>query len=108
MLRTLVIASALFVTACAGRHAAMHGQVVMKINSTEAHVCLASGEVAVNDRVELYKQVCTNAGKRAVCTDRVIGEGTVVQLLDDHYSVVDFPAGTQFEEGYRVTKLVRP
>lgn len=94
-------------TGCATGHAGMRGSVVMKIDPTKAHVCLGRGEVAVNDRVRLYKNNCkTRAdGRHAACTKETIADGTVTELLDDHYSVVTFPAGTSFEEGNTIEKL---
>lgn len=90
---------------CAGSHATMRGSVVMKIDPTTAHVCLGNGEVAVNDRVRLYKNVCESSGRRSVCKKMPITDGTVTQLLDEHYSVVTFPAGATFEEGNTIEKL---
>lgn len=92
-------------TGCAAGHATMRGSVVMKIDPTTAHVCLGNGEVAVNDRVRLYKNICEPSGRRSVCKKEPVAEGTVTQLLDEHYSVVSFPAGTTFEEGNTVEKL---
>lgn len=66
---------------------------------------LGNNEVAVNDRVRLYKNECQQLDRRAVCKKVTVAEGTVTQLLDEHYSVVTFPAGTPFEEGYTVEKL---
>lgn len=92
-------------TGCASGHGVMRGSVIMKIDPTTAHVCLGSGEVAVNDRVRLYRNVCTPSGRRAVCKKEAIADGTVTELLDEHYSVVTFPAGTTFAEGDTVEKL---
>lgn len=77
----------------------------MKIDPTTAHVCLGNGEVAVNDRVRLYKNVCEPSGRRSICKKMLVTDGTVTQLLDEHYSVVTFPAGTTFEEGNTIEKL---
>jgi hypothetical protein len=90
---------------CAASHATMRGSVVMKIDPTTAHVCLGNGEVAVNDRVRLYKNVCEPSGRRSICKKMLVTDGTVTQLLDEHYSVVTFPAGTTFEEGNTIEKL---
>lgn len=90
---------------CASGHAVMRGSVVMKIDPTTAHVRLGSGEVTVNDRVRVYKNVCRRAGFRAVCNKQTIAEGTVKELLDARYSIVAFPPGTAFEEGNTVEKL---
>jgi len=83
----------------------MRGSVVMKIDPTTAHVCLGANEVAVSDRIRLYKNECTASGRRSICKKVTVAEGTVTQLLDEHYSLVTFPAGTTFEEGYTVEKL---
>ena len=82
----------------------------MKIDPVKAHVCLGRGEVAVHDHVRLYQNVCTTgagsgSGHRVDCTKQTIADGTVTELIDDHYSVVTFPAGTTFAEGNTVEKL---
>lgn len=92
------------ITGCAGGHAAMRGSVVMKIDPSMAHVCLGKGEVKVNDVVHLYKNVCTTSGKRSACSRELVGDGKVTEIIDDHYSVVAFPAGTSVEEGFTVEK----
>ena len=92
-------------TGCAGGHSMMRGSVVMKIDPTTAHVCLGNGEVAVNDKVRLYKNVCKQGDRRPICTRETVAEGKVTEVLDDHYSVVTFAAGTTFEEGNTVEKL---
>ncbi len=88
-------------------HAAMRGSVVMKISDSQAHVCLGNNEVAVGDHVRLIKHKCTSSSKPAVrqCTPVVIAEGQVTQVLNEHYSVVDFPPGTAFVEGDSVEKV---
>lgn len=107
-LRTLAmpfILAAATTTGCATGHPTMRGSVVMKIDPTTAHVCLGTGEVAVNDHVRLFRNVCKPGSYRPTCTKETIAEGTVTQLLDEHYSVVAFPAGTTFEEGNTIEKL---
>lgn len=99
------IVAAVATTGCASGHAVMRGSVIMKIDPTTAHVCLGTGEVAVNDRVRLYRNVCTPSARRSVCKKEPIADGTVAELLDEHYSVVTFPAGTTFEEGNTIEKL---
>lgn len=110
MLRTFALFcffAAVVTTGCASGHAAMRGSVVMKIDPTIAHVCLGNGEVAVNDWVRLYKNVCESiAGCRVTrCKKEALVEGMVTQVLDEHYFVVTFPGGTTFEEGNTVEKL---
>jgi len=94
-------------TGCAGSHATMRGSVVMKLDPTTAHVCLGNREVAVNDRVRLYKDACEKRsdGRASVCKKTTIADGLVTELIDEHYSVVTFPAGTPFEEGNTIEKL---
>ena len=90
---------------CAGQHAMMRGSVVMKISDQTAHVCMGAGEVAVGDHVRLYNNQCAPAGsKRIACNKVYLAEGTVTEVLDSHYSVVTFPAGTAFAEGETVEK----
>jgi hypothetical protein len=96
-MKSLVLVMGLFAGACA--HQMMRGSVVMKTNDTDAHVCLGSGEVAVGDRVHLIHNDCTSAGKPAACRRVSVADGTVVELFDDHYSLVRFPTGTAFAEG---------
>jgi hypothetical protein len=106
LLRSLAFAAIVSLGAfgCASRHTAMRGSVAMKVTETEAHVCLGKGEVSVDDRVQLFRDVCDRSGKRPVCHRQAVGEGVVTQLLNDHYSVVTFPTGTPFEEGYTVER----
>lgn len=95
-------------TGCAGGHNAMRGSVVMKTSETNAHVCLGRGEVAVNDEVDLYRNRCqpSPASEPAPndCSREVVGRGKVEKVLNDHFSVVRFPAGTPFKEGDTVEK----
>lgn len=87
-------------------HTFMRGSVVMKISDTQAHVCMGNNEVAVGDRVRLVKHECSGS-KPAVhrCKPVVIAEGKVTEVLNEHYSVVDFPQGTVFTEGESVEKV---
>jgi len=104
-MRTIALSLVFAAMATGCGHAAMRGHVVMKVDPTTAHVCLGKGEVAVNDPVRLYKNICEASGKRAACRKEAVGDGKVTELLDDHYSVVTFPAGTPFEEGFTVEKV---
>ncbi len=95
-MKSLVLVMGLFVAACG--HQMMRGSIVMKTTDTDAHVCLGRGEVAVGDRVHLIHNECTGS-KPAQCRRVAVGDGTVVELFDDHYSLVRFPSGTAFAEG---------
>lgn len=106
----------LFLTGCA-THSLMRGSVVMKESDTRAHVCLGQNEVKVGDRLQLYKNVCTksvseipkkNSESRKIekqsCKRVDGGYGEVMEVLNDHYSVVSFPEGTSFAEGDTIEK----
>jgi hypothetical protein len=83
-------------TGCTSVH---RGVVAMKIDDTTAHVCMNRDEVAVGDTVQLYRNVCTRRGGSTRCEKKALATGTVTEILNDHYSVVTLPAGTEFKEG---------
>lgn len=102
---------------CAGS-GVKRGVVAMKISDTEAHVGMGSDELNVGDHVELYHNICTGGGggARAIregsggpgsprtCTKKEVGHGEVTQVLSKDYSIVKFPAGTDFSEGSIIEK----
>lgn len=95
----------LILTGCA--HGLMRGSVAMKVSDTEAHVCMDKTEAKVGDRVTLFKNACTGGqggiraglGDARHCEKVQLGQGTVTEILNNHYSVVKFDAGVPFEEG---------
>lgn len=102
----------LFVTACAS-HSTMRGGVAMKVNEREAHVCLGDGEVKEGDTVEAFYNDCQdrnvggskNAGAYGLpCVKKKLGSGTIIRILNEHYSVVKFDEGVKFTEGTFVEK----
>lgn len=106
--RTFALVPLLFAFTAGCGHTVMRGTVVMKVNPTEAHVCLAENDVAVSDQVRLYRKFCQTQPRRPdVCRTETIATGTVTKLLNNHYAVVTLPAGVSFGEGDRVEKLVR-
>lgn len=112
MRRQAFVLGATLVLAACGGHAAMRGSVVMKVNDTQAHVCMGDKEVAMGDRVDLVRHECATSGGSArsgVSSDRckrvVVGQGQVTQVLNEHYSIVDFPAGVPFKEGDSIEKV---
>jgi hypothetical protein len=101
----VMVLAAIGLSGCA--HGIMRGSVAMKISDTEAHVCMGRGEVMAGDRVKLFKSVCVGkdrSGRSASCEKKELGMGTVEEVLNDHYSVVKFDQGVQFEEGAIVEK----
>ncbi|SRR6266404_2436127 len=92
---------------CATSQPTNRGDVVMKIDGTEAHIRTSDNAVAVGDRVQFLRQRCTSDGKLTRCRDEPTGEAEVVQLLNAHYSVVRVRCGVVFDEGDRVERLGR-
>lgn len=98
----LAVAFAAFTfTGCAASHSQMRGSVAMKVNDQEGHVCLGSNEVAVGDKLSVYKNECV---QKFGCKKTKLGEAKVTQVLDEHYSVVQFDPGVIVEEGTLVEK----
>ena len=92
--------------ACATGHSAMNGSVVMKVSDTEAHVCLFEKEAPIGARVQLYRHTCvTKYGKSYECGKQPVAIGTISHKMADHYAMVTFPKGTQYEEGYTVEPI---
>ena len=97
-------------------HSTMRGSVAMKASDEEAHVCMGDQEVKAGDRVALFKNVCTAPKGRggragdggdtvAGCKKVKLGEGTVEQAFNEHYSAVKVDSGVSFAEGNIVEKL---
>jgi len=108
--RVAIVAAMLSLSSLGGccSHATMRGAVVMKIDDHDAHVCLGTGEVVVSDAVNIVRHVCLPAksgvGKDPQsCEPRIIGHAVVVQVLNDHYSLVRITQG-EFQEGDIVEK----
>lgn len=95
-------------------HSTMRGSVAMKTSKNEAHVCMGDTEVKVGDKVNAFKNVCTNesdapvktsrSGLKTICKKEKIGTGVVTSLINDHYSVVKFDSEFDFNEGTIVEK----
>jgi hypothetical protein len=102
----LLVASLAVVAGCATGHEAMRGSVVMKMSDTEAHVCTFNQSAPVGSRVQLYRHMCvTKYGKKYHCDKQPVAIGTVTEQLGEHYALVTFPAGTNYEEGFTVEPL---
>ena len=85
------------------------GVVAMKINDREAHVGIGAKEIAVGEHIELYRNECESSSVgekriRSVCKKVPGGHGTVTEILNDDYAVVQFPEGTKFSEGDTLEK----
>lgn len=104
--KILILSLGVFSLAGCATHSLMRGSVAMKVSDTEAHVCLGDKEVKVGDKVNIYKSECTqSAGSKGTnCVKVKAGEGSVTQLLNEHYSVIKFDKGVEFKEGTIVEK----
>ena len=102
-MKTKLFSSLLIGMAAASGCTSVHrGVVAMKISDTSAHVCLNKDEVEVGDSVKIYRNVCNPSPSKppiGKCQKRLLGNGKVTELLNDHYSVVSVPTGTDFKEG---------
>jgi hypothetical protein len=107
----LLALGVLILSSCAS-HSTMRGSVAMKTGEDTAHVCLGDGEIRQGDKVIAYKNVCTNNNLErntrshlsVSCKKEKIGEGSVLNVINEHYSEVKFDAGVPFTEGTIVEK----
>jgi hypothetical protein len=103
--RLALVAFAL-IAGCATGHEAMKGTVVMKVNDTQAHVCVFDQPATVGSHVQLYRHTCVSPyGKKYQCDKQPVAVGTVTEQIGDHYALVTFPAGTNYEEGFTVEPI---
>ena len=102
---TLAIIFAIALTGCAAT--VSRSVIAMKISSNEAHVSLGEGEAKKGDSVLLYFNDCkvhrgtyrTTKPVSRTCKKVYKGTGTITEILNDHYSVVQFQKGVDFGEG---------
>lgn len=80
----------------------------MKVNEQTAHVCLGNNEVKKGDKVAILINECErepSSGYRLrPCRKVMLGEGTVTETLNEHYSVVQAEHGLKLEEGMLVER----
>jgi len=86
----------------------MRGTVAMKVDNNTAHVCLGDNDVKIGDKIAFYKTKCTvRSGMEAdgtECKMLKLGQGSVVKILNTHYSTVKVDNAFNFEEGTLVEK----
>lgn len=86
--------------------------VAMKVNESEAHVGLGSGEVKPGDRIALFKNKCERplggihqgVHNDPVCRKVEIGEGQITEVLNSQFSIARINPGVDFDEGTVVEK----
>lgn len=110
MKATLVLLSLATLSIAGCSHGVMRGSVAMKVSDSEAHVCMNSNEVKKGDRVALFRNVCAGRGSPKTggdssCRKERVGQGFVKEIINEHYSDVQFDPGVAFAEGMFVEKL---
>lgn len=85
----------LILTGCTAQHS--RGTVAMKITDTQAHVCVGNEFVHTGTSLEVLRNVCD--GPKQTCKLTHVGQGTVTEVLNEHYSVAEFPAAIKVREG---------
>ena len=107
----LLIVTASLIGGCSvGRSA--RGVVAMKISDTEAHACVRKIDVDVGDKMTLFRNECkqdvgSTKSRGQHCKLVRVGEGTISENLNEHYSVLKFDTPTEYREGDLLEKATR-
>ena len=125
MKRVFYILTPFLLTSCA--HTFMRGTVAKKINSREAIVCLGSNEVKLGDTIKFQESVCSWTPTHSItmheevtsgpyseqtgygssnCELIHLGRGKVVEIINDHFSVVKTKGDFQFKKSTQI-EIVR-
>lgn len=101
-MRKIISALGIAVIFAGCAHSLSHGTIAMKESDTAAHVSIH--DVKTGDRVTLFRSVCegTGGGREGTgktCRRQEVTQGTVRNVFNEHYSLVEFPSGTKFSEG---------
>lgn len=83
--------------------AAKPGTITLKINPALVQVNLGEGDVAVGDRVVIYKKICSG-GRTQTCKKKRVGEGSVARVLNEKYSEIKLDAGVHASEGFLIER----
>lgn len=96
-------------TSCIHNHAS--GSVLHVEADGAAHVCLDASSVDLGDKVKIYDVECTNgrAGnarkvRYGVCKRVFLGEATVTEIGDEHFSMIIPVGGIALKVGQVVEK----
>jgi hypothetical protein len=99
LMRTILFAvSSLVLGACGGHMAMYRGSVVTRPSDTQVQVCMGKNEVTTGDQVILYHNICS-VDPWAACRRAEPIEGRVTKVFDEHYAMVEVPAGTSLVPG---------
>ena len=95
---------------CSAAHSA-RGVVAMKITDTEARVYVREIDVDVGDKMTVFRNECTKSSSSSKaglhCKLVQVGEGTISENLNEHYSVLRFDTPTDYREGDLLEKVTR-
>lgn len=88
---------------------AHRGSVAMKLDDGLAHMCLGADEVKPGDSIKVLRNICTNNStpnskgairtKGVQCELKLIGQGKITEILNNHYSVATIEAQGGYQEG---------
>ena len=113
--RLLAIVATLVITGCAHMDSShQRGSIVVLDSDKEGHACLGGREVSVGDRLKFFRTECvqdlTGEGVKAarvkkVCKKILVGNGSVQEVTDEHFSVVKLEGEGKLERGFIVEKV---
>ena len=87
-------------------HAPPRCSVAIAHSATEYDVCIGSKDVSSGDRVAFYKEKCgpSSRGTERKCKNVKIGEGSILNTLDEHLSRVKLDNEFELSEGVTIQK----
>ncbi len=102
-------------------HTFMRGTVAKKLDSDKAIICLGKNEVKLGQKIEFFQTLCSGSASNSAglsgsfesglapvgdkgsqtpsCSHHSIGNGKVIELINDHYSKVQTFDKIDFKEG---------
>jgi len=97
--------------ACAHSH--IGGSVLHKEGDGSAHICLGENLVKQGDKMAVYDVKCDSGRRgtelkptpRRVCKKTKVGEATVVEVTDEHFSRIQPIGQIELEKGQVVERL---
>lgn len=97
--------------ACAHSH--IGGSVLHREADGSAHICLGENLVKQGDKMAVYDVKCASGRRgtefkptpRLVCKKTKVGEATVVEIADEHFSRIEPIGQVDLEKGQVVERL---
>ncbi len=105
----LLVFSVMSVALSSCAHHVVRGAVAMKLEPNQVEVCMGSEELNLGDRVSFFKNDCPKPNRAfmeggAACHKEKVGEGVIIQILNEDYSIVDVKSGKTPDTGSIVEK----